>query len=739
MNATIDPLAYLKYQGWSQVVSTSLRSQLVVFVTRVDTQMSEPQQLCFIPFDAVIDTAFWHALAKRKLEDYKLLEGPFPITAEFTSGTAPGLTPRINIDLSSIQEPSNTSPQRNNCFRVEGSLFTLNTIDQFKELDKQSFIDHFGQEYIVPVVTASAKLPERPNRLLRFILLTYCDLKHHKFYFWFAFPSPLQQQGFQILERRPISEEFTQSQLDSLLAAYDKWREQSNDVFFSFRTGADGDVRVFSLSEFDACQENNYLGFSDPSSDADHPGWPLRNLLFAVSSTLTLSSPETVKVLCFRDRYSLGERIFTHSFVLRIQLLQKPSSSETKFVGWEKWQGKLQPRRVNLSSTMDPVKLAESAVDLNLKLMVWRMLPDLDLTTLGTTRCLILGAGTLGCNVARQLLAWGFRKMTLVDNASVSYSNPVRQTLYTFEDAKAGLKKAAAAVAGLKRIHPSVDACAVDLTIPMPGHAISSTSISTDPTMQPQVVAARKACEQLDELIRTHDVVFLLLDTREARWLPTMLATYHSKIAITAALGFDSYLVMRHGLPRSPGTSPSQSCNQEMALKASGDGRLRQLSGSQLGCYFCNDVVGPSNSLRDRTLDQQCTVARPGTSMMASALAVELCVGLLHHREGAYAPALMKGCDDGLALNSNTFGLLPHQIRGFLSQFSEVLPCTRAFASCSACSQPILDAYSKNGFDFLLRVFDDASHLEVVSGLHQLHLETTFNDVLVLSDNDDDD
>jgi ubiquitin-like modifier-activating enzyme ATG7 len=53
---------------------------------------------------------------------------------------------------------------------------------------------------------------------------------------------------------------------------------------------------------------------------------------------------------------------------------------------------------------MNPVHLAETAVGLNLKLMKWRLAPEIDLECLEKMRCLLLGAGTLGCNVARCLM-----------------------------------------------------------------------------------------------------------------------------------------------------------------------------------------------------------------------------------------------------------------------------------------------------------------------------------------------
>ena len=85
---------------------------------------------------------------------------------------------------------------------------------------------------------------------------------------------------------------------------------------------------------------------------------------------------------------------------------------------------------------MDPNVKAEEACDLNLKLMKWRMVPGLNLEVFKKTKCLMLGSGSLGCQVARNLLSWGFRHITFVDYGKVSYSNPVRQCLFTFEDSQ---------------------------------------------------------------------------------------------------------------------------------------------------------------------------------------------------------------------------------------------------------------------------------------------------------------
>ena len=88
--------------------------------------------------------------------------------------------------------------------------------------------------------------------------------------------------------------------------------------------------------------------------------------------------------------------------------------------------------------------------------MKWRLVPELDLEYISGLRCLLLGAGTLGCSVARVLLGWGVQSITFVDSSVVSASNTVRQSLYTHEDAINHRNKVDAAKDALLRIHPNL-------------------------------------------------------------------------------------------------------------------------------------------------------------------------------------------------------------------------------------------------------------------------------------------
>lgn len=119
--------------------------------------------------------------------------------------------------------------------------------------------------------------------------------------------------------------------------------------------------------------------------------------------------------------------------------------------------------------------------------------------------------------------------------------------------------------------------------IPMPGHPVGVSSTAQQKTHADIV--------QLEQLVRQHDVVFLLTDSRESRWLPTMLGAAHDKIVMNAALGFDSYLVMRHGSRKSSAGVDAETATTELA-------GLKCIDGSKLGCYFCNDITAPGNVSR---------------------------------------------------------------------------------------------------------------------------------------------
>ncbi|NWQ82540.1 ATG7 enzyme, partial [Columbina picui] len=678
-------------------------------------------KLQFAPFSSALDAGFWHELTQKKLNEYRLDETPKAIKGYYYNGDPLGLPARLTLEFSAF-DMNASIPAR--CCPAFGILYNTNTLETFKSCDKKSLLEKEANEIWESIKSGAAL--ENPVLLNRFLLLTFADLKKYHFYYWFCYPALCFPDGIHVIQKPVcLGDRFPLNQIQALQKAYDELcqKEGVTALPYFLIKYHDNSVVISPLKKWDGFFQDQggkvTVGVYDPCNLSHYPGWPLRNFLILAAHKWG-SILQSIEVLCFRDRTMQGVRDITHSIIFEIKLPEGVLGPDCpKAVGWEKNQkGGMGPRMVNLSECMDPKRLAESSVDLNLKLMCWRLVPTLDLEKIVSAKCLLLGAGTLGCSVARTLMAWGVRKITFVDNAKISYSNPVRQPLYEFEDClSSGKPKALAAADRLQKIFPGVSSEGYNMSIPMPGHPVNFSEVT--------MAQAQKDVAKLEELIDAHDVVFLLMDTRESRWLPAVIAASKRKLVINAALGFDTFVVMRHGLkkPKQQESIDSSFNNASGSSDLLGSSLFSNIPGYKLGCYFCNDVVAPGDSTRDRTLDQQCTVSRPGLAMIAGALAVELMVSVLQHPEGGYAVA--SSSDDRMNEPPTSLGLVPHQIRGFLSRFDNVLPVSLAFDKCTACSTKVLDQYEREGFNFLAKVFNSShSFLEDLTGLTLLHQET---------------
>ncbi|KAI7999501.1 Ubiquitin-like modifier-activating enzyme atg7 [Camellia lanceoleosa] len=279
--------------------------------------------------------------------------------------------------------------------------------------------------------------------------------------------------------------------------------------------------------------------------------------------------------------------------------------------------------------------------------------------------------------------------LTELMNGRVAMSNLLRQSLYTLGDClNGGEFKATAAVKSLEKIFPAVEAEGVVMAISMPGHPV--------PSHEENIVL--EDCKHLHNLIDCHDAVFLLTDTRESRWLPTLLCANANK-------------------------------------------KLLRDRENRLGRYFCNDVVAPIDSTANCTLDQQCTVTWPGLAPIASALAVELLVGILHHPHGAKAEFANSTHNES---TEQPLGILPHQIRGSLSQFSQMTLIGHSSKTCSACCCTVVSEYWERKMDFVLQAINHPTYLEDLTGLTELmksasSFELDWDDEMDDNDNNDDD
>uniref|UniRef100_A0A914ZCV3 Ubiquitin-like modifier-activating enzyme ATG7 n=1 Tax=Panagrolaimus superbus TaxID=310955 RepID=A0A914ZCV3_9BILA len=641
----------------------------------------------FYPIPASFDATFWNELNRLKLDEWKLEDKEQPIHANLPFVAEANLAYTFSMDYSSFKVA-----EEDQADNVKGILYLYNTIEHFNDQTRRKeHMNQHGQKLWDLIRDGS--WTKNPRELLRFIIFMFADLKEFYYRFHTGVPTlSFPKDGLKVGDcamRSDIQQELSKFQFSSF---------DSFPKLFSFTNGKAAIYDFDQLPNLNNEETWVITSVIDPkNTDVLH--WEIRNLITAIAFHPVKWT--SIKVAAIRPDCSIStSKVFSwDSSVL--------DEKNFTVVGL----GNNIPLTFNLKSFFSKDELISQAADLNVKLVRWRMVPDLNLEKF-KCKVLMLGSGTLGCNLARGILGWGMRNITFVDCGDVSMSNPVRQSLFDASDI--GKPKAEAAAQSLKRIFPNAQVTALSMKIPMPGHPAGNDF--------EKVMAAVK---QLEELIKSHDVIFLATDSRESRWLPTLLATAYSKLAFTVALGFDTFVVMRHGI------GPNSEMHQSNFHKD------LEISGKDLGCYFCLDVTAPGNSISDRTIDQQCTISRSGLSQIACGIAVELLASILQHSQGAEASAKLVGVNE----NSGTLGATPHQVRGHISAFNLNTATTQRSSICCGCSLKVCNKLSNENEwkEFIRGVLDDPRYLEKVCGLLELQEAANMieDSIIPMSDSDD--
>ena len=520
-------------------------------------------------------------------------------------------------------------------FSIEGLLVHYATQDSFQKLDNLETV---------------YQCLEKNKEKYQFILFIYGDLKTFLFKFKFIL---LHNKGvdYKISKIKKELEEDFQKKLSELA-------EKNKDKI---------------TEEFTHLLSEDTILLYDINSEINTIPMFLKNAIYKLGSdkiTNVILLKTIQNNLTFKDSLCLN--------LQNVSILPLEKELETIQLSIRE----LELNSVDLKSMFNPETIAENAVDLNINLMKWRMCPYLNTDIIRNQKYLLIGAGTLGCHVSRALLGWGARHITFIDNGKVSYSNPVRQSLYTFEDSQniGNNYKAILAAEKLKKIFPMVDSKGFNITIPLPGRTLIDENAKEE---------YFKNLEILENEIKACDIMFLLTDSRESRWYPTVIAKAYNKLVITAAIGFDSYLVMRHGN-----------------------------SQNQLGCYFCTDISTPGDTSGNRTLDQQCTISRPGVSMICSGLACELAMS----------------CGNNALNKSDKEEDIPHQLRGNLINYEMQHFNFKYNTNCVACSDNIIKSYKEDRLNFAIGVMNDPYYIEKTCGIHEL-----IQKIKLENDNDKDD
>jgi len=153
----------------------------------------------FVALSSVVQPGFWHALSDLKINDYRLSDDPVHISASYSVGRA--LTDRESgsvVDLGATLAVGDHALESDiraqpGTVVVRGMLKNFNTLEEFRSADKTALFNEHA-EMMWNSITESRSSAE----LTSFLLLSFADLKHYRYYYWFAFPAFVAKPPWQI-------------------------------------------------------------------------------------------------------------------------------------------------------------------------------------------------------------------------------------------------------------------------------------------------------------------------------------------------------------------------------------------------------------------------------------------------------------------------------------------------------------------------------------------------------------
>ena len=106
---------------------------------------------------------------------------------------------------------------------------------------------------------------------------------------------------------------------------------------------------------------------------------------------------------------------------------------------------------------------------------------------------------------------------------------------------------------------------------------------------------------------------------------------------------------------------------------------------------------------------------------------------MLNHplKNGAKAKEEQDNCD------KSPLGIIPQQIRGDLSSFSQNVMYGENFDKCSGCSQIVVDTFRQEREEFLIKALNNADYLEDLTGITAMNEAINDDDVISIGDDFD--